>query len=183
MSFEDFVKRTTSAQERPAKEIEFPVPTGSKPFKVRLWVLSDEETRSAVIAAEKWVTDQLKAGSISEESRQLLLDTEEDRQLLARALRNNATPDLPLTDADTLRRVLNKDSRAVLMQHYLAWCDECSPLKSLGALSLEEQLARLRNFHEAGALSDWLNSCDFVSLKNTALSLADLLFPQRKPSS
>jgi hypothetical protein len=146
-------------------------------------VLSDTETTSAVLDAERWVADQVKDRVVSEESRQLLLDTEEDRQLLARALRNATDPSMPLTTVDVLRRVLNKDARAVLMQHYLAWCDECSPLRSLEALPLEEQIARLRNFHEAGALSDWLNSCDFVSLKNTALSLADQLFPQQKPSS
>lgn len=183
MGFEDFVKRATSATERVSKEIEFPVPNGAPAFKVRLWVLSDEETTRAVLDAETWVDEQTKGRALSEESRQLLLDTEEDRQILARALRNHATADLPLCDAATLRRVLNKDARAILMQHYLAWCDECSPLRSLGEFSLEEQIARLRNFHEAGALSDWLNSCDFVSLKNTALSLADLLFPQQKPSS
>lgn len=183
MSFEDFVKRTTSATERIAKEVEFPVPIGAKPFRVKLWVLSDDETRSAVIDAEAWVAAQAKGRELSDESRQLLLDAEEDRQLLARALRNYTSPDLPLADAETLRRVLNKDSRAILMQHYLAWCDECSPLRSLGAFPLEEQVARLRNFHEAGVLSDWLNSCDFVSLKNIALSLADQLFPPPKPSS
>lgn len=183
MAFEDFVKRATSASERISKEIEFPVPAGVAPFKVRLWVLSDEETTRAVLDAEAWVAEQIKSREVSAESRQLLLDTEEDRQLLARALRNHAAPDMPLADVATLRRVLNKDARAILMQTYLAFCDECSPLRSLGEFSLEEQIARLRNFHEAGALSDWLNSCDFVSLKNIALSLADQLFPQPKQSS
>lgn len=183
MGFEDFVKRATSASDRISKEIDFPVPTGVASFKVRLWVLSDSETTSAVVDAEAWVAEQTKGREISPESKQLLLDTEEDRQLLARALRNHASPDMPLSDVATLRRALNKDARAVLMQHYLAWCDECSPLRSLGELSLDDQIARLRNFHEAGVLSDWLNSCDFVSLKNIALSLVDLSFPQPKPSS
>lgn len=183
MSFEEFVKRATSETDRIAKVIEFPVPTGATAFKVKLWVLSDSETTSAVLDAERWVAEQIKDRPVSEESRQLLLDTEEDRQLLSRALRNAADASMPLASVETLRRVLNKDARAVLMQHYLAWADECSPLRSLGAYSLEEQIARLRNFHEAGALSEWLNSCDFVSLKNTALSLADQLFPLPKRSS
>lgn len=183
MSFEDLVKRATTATERLSKTIEFPVLAGEKPFKVKLWVLSDDETKDAVLGAEQWVQEQTKGRSVSDESRQLLLDTEEDRQLLARALRNPEMPDIPLSDVATLRRVLNKDARAVLMQHYLAWCDECSPLRSLGALSLEDQVSALRNFQEAGALSDWLNSCDFVSLKNIALSLADQLFPPPKQSS
>lgn len=183
MSWEDFVKRATSETERIAKTIEFPVPNGVAPFKVKLWVLSDTETTSAVLDAERWVAEQLKDRVVSEESRQLLLDTEEDRQLLARAIRNPSDPSMPLATVEVLRRVLNKDARAVLMQHYLSWADECSPLRSLDAYPLEEQIARLRNFHEAGALSEWLSSCDFVSLKNIVLSLADQLFLPPKPSS
>lgn len=183
MNFEDFVKRATSASDRVSKEIEFPVPNGSAPFKVRLWVLSDEETTQAVITAEAWVEEQIKGRVISSDSRQLLLDTEEDRQLLARALRNHAMPDMPLADVATLRRVLNKEARSVLMQHYIAWTDECSPLRRLDDLPMEEQLAKLRNFYESGVLSDWLSSCDFVSLKGFVLLLADRLFQPAKPNS
>lgn len=183
MNFDDFVKRATSARDRVSKEIDFPVPAGEETFKIKLWVLSDEETTQAVLHAEAWVAEQIKGREISAESRQLLLDTEEDRQLLARAMRNHAMPDMPLVDVATLRRVLNKEARAVLVQHYLAWVDECSPLRSLNALPHAERIAQLRNFHEAGVLPEWLNSCDFGSLKSISLSLADQLFPPAKQSS
>lgn len=183
MNFDDFVRHITSSTDRPSKVVEFPTPTGIAPFHVRLWVLSDEETRRAVLDAEAWVNEQLKDKTVSDESARILLDAEEDRQILCRALRDHSDASSPLTTVDQLRRALNKDMRAVLMQHYLAWCDESSPFKSLGALPLEQKVAALRNFHEAGALSDYLSSCDFDTQRNIALLLADLLFKPQTQSS
>ncbi len=176
-SFEEMLKVMSSA-DRPSKLIEWPAPDGEKSFSVRLWALSDIEFAEATLAAQDWVFDPKRgmgASPITVEMQRSLFDAEEERQILARALRNADKPGEPLVaDVDDLRRVLTPDARRLLMRMYNAWADECSPIRELEAMDPAEAKRMLLDFQRAGELSGWLDSCDFGSLKRFVQQLVAL---------
>lgn len=176
-SFDELAATLANPATRPSKLIEFPAPSGMKSLPVRLWALNDEETCEAALHARLWVDEQSNRRPISDDSARILLETEEERQILLRALRRAEDPSLPLClDVDALRRVLNKDMRAMLMQNYFAWCDECAPFKSLFATDTDEKVAELRALHRSRGLGAFLGSCDGITHRDITLLLADRLF-------
>lgn len=176
-SFEAMLKVMDSA-DRPSKLIRWPAPDGETSFNVRLWTLSDIEFAEATLAAQEWVFDPKRgmgASPLTVEMQRALFDAEEERQILARALRNADDPSAPLVvDVDHLRRVLTPDARRVLMRVYNTYADECSPIREIEALEPAEAKRMLQDFQRAGELSGWLDSCDFGSLKRFVQQLVAL---------
>lgn len=177
-SFNDLLEVMNSTQ-RASKLLQWPTPDGEASFEIRLWCLSDEEHALATVAAQEWAFDEKRgigASPLVAELRRSLFDAEEERQILLRALRRGDDASIPLVvEPDDLRRVLTPDARLALMRAYNGWVDECSPIRHLesGKYSAAEMKAMLRDFRNAGQLSDWLDSCDFASLKSIVLRLAD----------
>ncbi len=176
-SFDEMLKVMSSA-DRPSKLIKWPAPEGEATFDVRLWALSDIEFAEATLAAQDWVFDPKRgmgASPLTVEMQRSLFDAEEERQILARALRNANHPDSPLVaNVDDLRRVLTPDARRVLMRVYNTYADECSPIREIEALDAAEAKRMLLDFQKAGELSGWLDSCDFGSLKRFVQQLVAL---------
>lgn len=176
-SFDAMLKVMSSA-DRPSKLIQWPAPDGETTFNVRLWALSDIEFAEATLAAQEWVFDPKRgmgASPLTVEMQRSLFDAEEERQILARALRCADKPAEPLVvDVDDLRRVLTPDARRVLMRVYNSYADECSPIREVELLEPAEAKRMLLDFQRAGELSGWLDSCDFGSLKRFVQQLVAL---------
>lgn len=158
---------------RATKSFQWPVLKGEKPRPGMFVMLVDED----ITAAQKAAVDYLKSDlKLDEYQLALTLDrnlyaAEEERQLLARALRDPSNAELPYATVEDLRKHLDPDTRLVLMRMYNAFVAERSPITR--EQDPEKLRALVRDLKEAGDLSLSLSSFDTDTLVSTVIALAN----------
>lgn len=173
--------RVMRSRARPHKVLDFP---GLDGVQVALVVPSDEEEAAAQAAALHHLTGELKLDEfkLSIAIDQKLYESERDRQLLARVLRDPKDPDASFATVDELREHLGKEVREVLMRLLTKFRRERSPETELEGKG-DELVELIRDLKDDGVLSDYLTSCAFDTLVSIALSLAEALPTRTRPSS
>jgi hypothetical protein len=171
------------SEERPSKDIKFPSPRSGKEIAAKLWALSDEETAAAQVAAAKYVCEgmELDKHRLSLVLEGDLYKAEEERQLLATALRDPSKPDFPFATAAALRKFLTPDHRKFLITKLGQFMDERYPYRKVS--DPEKIVSMVADLKAAGALSDYLSDCDGDTLISIAESLAAALPVPTTPSS
>lgn len=162
-------------RKRAHKVVAFPVGPGDEPFDIGLVVLTHDEIREAEIAAVKFITAperKLDAVQLAILSPNALVEQERDLFVLARAIVHADKPDMPLYDAEMLRK-LTVEERIWLIAAYNAFAEERSPIKK--GVKPEEVSAFLAELKRTGALSTWVMCSDSDTLRSTVLSLVEAL--------
>lgn len=176
-------EREMLSAERPSKEVRLPHPYTGKPVAARLVVLSDEEIATSQADAARYLEVDLKLSAVqlalAQEGK--LYEAEEQRQILARGVRDVQNVDAPFASIEQLRSYLTPETRLVWMRHLVAYNRERSPIRE--EHDPEKILGKVRDLKEAGALLAWLLSCDFDSLVSTASTLAEAYSKLTSPNS
>jgi hypothetical protein len=163
-----------------SKPVAFP---GGDGIDVVFWNPNDEEVAESAADATRYLKDELKLdefqATLAMESK--LYSAEEQRQLLSRVMRDAKDPDSPVGTIEDLREALGPNERDYLCMHLAAFIDERDPHKKEN--DSQKIVRRILDLKAAGDLSEYLTSCDFGTLRNIALSLADQLPTPTSPSS
>jgi hypothetical protein len=174
--------RVMRSHKRRAKLIPFP---GLKGTDVNIVCPSDEEIAEAQAAATQYLkaTLRLDEFQLSLALERNLYEAEEERQILARCLRDPIDSDASFGTVDELREILTPDMRKSLMKALGRFQDEEHPEpqpKDRTPEALSEFIDALKG---EGALSEYLTSCDSDTARSIALSLAEALPKRQAPSS
>lgn len=172
--------RVMRTHKRPSKTVTFPVLN----VKVAIVVPTDEEIAEADAAATQFLTSKLKLNEyqVALAMERNLYEAEQQRQLLARALRDPSDTDVSFGTVDELREILNPDIRKILLRHLGAWMDEQDP-EPKPSNDPDELTRLISDLKDAGALSEYLTCCGTDTLRSIALSLAAALPTPPRPSS
>lgn len=165
--------RVMARRGRATKTFAWPVLKGEAPRQGCFRMLTDEEIVIAQRNATRYLKDDLK---LDEFQLAISLDrnlyaAEEERQLLAAALRDPEHSELPYCTVEDLREHLDPDTRLALMRIYNAFVAERSPITS--ERDPEKLKALVRDLKEAGALSDGLSCFDTDTLVSIVIALAN----------
>lgn len=162
-----------SRRGRMTKSFAWPVLKGESSRQGCFVMLTDEEITAAQTAATEYLRKDLKLDEfqLAVSMERNLYAAEEERQLLARALRDPTEPSMPYATVEDLRRHLDPETRHALMRLYNAFVAERSPITR--EQDPEKLRALVTDLKEAGGLSDWLICCDSDTLVSIAIALAN----------